>query len=188
MKDADYGSKEMLAFFEIYPDNVSLPTLITRRNLVRDQKVSLEELASNGLLVTSLLDLGEVIEKLDDAIGHRLIGSEDSLIYDIKENKVYLNRKGKLSSVNLTLPECAVLKYLMQHTGEQGLRSIAEGAGLINSEHIPFLIRNIRRKLGDSAKNPRYIETARGIGYRFVGQVSATVQSGNAIYNVPTPQ
>jgi DNA-binding winged helix-turn-helix (wHTH) protein len=34
-------------------------------------------------------------------------------------------------------------------------------------------IAELRRALNDSAEAPRYIETAIGLGYRFVGQVEA---------------
>ncbi len=41
----------------------------------------------------------------------------------------------------------------------------------ILGERLDFHIRAIRAALGDSPKNPRYIQTVRGLGYKFVGVV-----------------
>jgi two-component system alkaline phosphatase synthesis response regulator PhoP len=35
---------------------------------------------------------------------------------------------------------------------------------------VDVYIRHLREKLGDDAENPRFIETLRGVGYRFKGE------------------
>jgi DNA-binding winged helix-turn-helix (wHTH) protein len=42
----------------------------------------------------------------------------------------------------------------------------------VEETNLPSLIAEIRRALGDSATNPRFIGTVYGFGYRFIGNVS----------------
>ena len=35
-------------------------------------------------------------------------------------------------------------------------------------------VRKIRRLLGDDAKRPRFLETARGMGYRYIGDIEVS--------------
>ena len=35
---------------------------------------------------------------------------------------------------------------------------------------IDVLISRLRQKLGDDPKNPKYIKTIRGLGYKFIGE------------------
>jgi DNA-binding response OmpR family regulator len=76
--------------------------------------------------------------------------------------------------IELTRKEFSILEYLLRRPGE-----VISQEDLI--EHVwgelanPFTgsvrvhISSIRRKLGDEAENPRYIETIPGEGYRLVG-------------------
>jgi len=41
-------------------------------------------------------------------------------------------------------------------------------------------VAKLRRALGDSAENPRYIETIPGVGYRFIGVLQKTEQAGHS--------
>src|SRR5690348_7844272 len=69
----------------------------------------------------------------------------------------------------------AILLLLLQRSGElvtrQQLREQIWGEGtFVDFEHgLNAAMNKLRRALGDSAENPRYIETLPGRGYRFVG-------------------
>ncbi len=45
------------------------------------------------------------------------------------------------------------------------------GEVIVSDSALTQCIKDIRRQLGDSASNPRYIETVPGYGYRFIGPV-----------------
>lgn len=76
--------------------------------------------------------------------------------------------------LDLTVKEFAILEYLMRHRGE-----VVSQETLIEhvwDEEVNFFsgsirvhIHSLRRKLGDSADHPRYIETITGLGYRLIG-------------------
>jgi DNA-binding response OmpR family regulator len=44
------------------------------------------------------------------------------------------------------------------------------GEGYFGDDHVVDVhIANLRKKLGDDPSSPRYVETVRGVGYRFEG-------------------
>lgn len=76
------------------------------------------------------------------------------------------------NSANLTTQEFLILKALIDANGATLKREILFDIGHdINSETydraVDIQITRIRKKLGDSARNPKYIRTVRGIGYLF---------------------
>ncbi len=79
--------------------------------------------------------------------------------------------------VDLTGTEYEILYLLMRHPGRPFSRSEildqVQGVVLEGYERsVDVHIKNIRRKLGDNPRNPRYIQTVYGVGYKFVGDVS----------------
>ncbi len=72
----------------------------------------------------------------------------------------------------------AVLRYLVEHAGqlvikEQLLDTVWAGTYVVDT--MPTLcIRELRKALGDDAKNPRFIETAHGRGYRFIAPLTTS--------------
>lgn len=75
--------------------------------------------------------------------------------------------------LELTRKELAILEYLMRHPGE--IVSQEELIEHVWSEDINLFttsvrthIHSLRRKLGDAAKKPRFIETVTGQGYRLL--------------------
>lgn len=63
-------------------------------------------------------------------------------------------------------------------TRNQLLDAISEPGSEKNDRNIDFLINRIRKKLGDSAKDPNFIATRYGEGYIWVGGVETTDDSG----------
>lgn len=93
-----------------------------------------------------------------------------------------------------------VLMMLLERAGEVVTREELEaklwpGTEFVDSEHgLNTAVKKLRRVLGDSAEEPRFIETVPRVGYRFIGLVSepraeiATaedVESPPAISRVP---
>jgi eukaryotic-like serine/threonine-protein kinase len=70
-----------------------------------------------------------------------------------------------------------ILLILLAHPGdvvtnEQLREQIWKDGTFVDFEHgLHAAVNKLRRSLGDSAENPRYIETAPGRGYRFIGAV-----------------
>lgn len=69
-------------------------------------------------------------------------------------------------------------------TREQVKHELWDGAVSVDFEQgMNFCIRRIRLALGDEADSPRYIETVRGRGYRFLAPVTQLAASGNVAAN-----
>ena len=90
------------------------------------------------------------------------------LVLDLENRRAWLNS----NEINFTRREFAVLTYLAQHIGR-----LVSGLELINAvwgndsrrgdAALRSLIKRLRRKLGDDPRQPRYITTVWGQGYRF---------------------
>src|SRR3990170_488046 len=74
---------------------------------------------------------------------------------------------------DLTTMEFELLAILVAHPGQgftrmQLLEQLQESAYAGYERTIDVHIKNLRAKLGDDPQNPRFIETVRGVGYRFM--------------------
>ena len=73
--------------------------------------------------------------------------------------------------VDLTATEYALLRELALDAGrvvthDTLLRRLWSGREKANANLVRIFVRNLRRKLGDDAANPRYVFNVRGVGYR----------------------
>lgn len=78
-------------------------------------------------------------------------------------------------TLNFTRSEALALKTLMQSPNRivtrETLLDVLSGEGSDKSDRtVDFLINRLRRKLSDSARNPRYIATYYGAGYRWISK------------------
>ena len=74
-------------------------------------------------------------------------------------------------AVDLTATEYELLRVLSLHAGrvtayDTLLRQVWSGRDHGNANLVRIFVRNLRRKLGDSAANPAWIFNERGVGYR----------------------
>lgn len=95
--------------------------------------------------------------------------SSAGVMLDLTQRAASLN--GQL--LDLTTMEFDLLVLLVQHPGQvftrlqllQGTQDVAyEGYDRTIDVHI----KNLRKKLADDSQEPRFIETIRGVGYRFI--------------------
>ena len=75
--------------------------------------------------------------------------------------------------IRLTSTEYRLLEELVRHAGtvlpHRHLLEQVWGSGYLGDAHyLKVFVRRLRRKLGDDAERPRYIQTEWGIGYRFL--------------------
>jgi DNA-binding winged helix-turn-helix (wHTH) protein len=79
--------------------------------------------------------------------------------------------------------DAAVLRVLLQHAGQVVSREALLGAvwpeTFVTDTVLKNCIARLRRLLGDDSKAPRYLETWRRRGYRFIGSI--TCAPGHAI-------
>lgn len=78
--------------------------------------------------------------------------------------------------LDLTPTEYEILYLLMRHPGRPFSRSEildrVQGVAFEGYERsVDVHIKNLRRKLGDDPRDPKFIQTVYGVGYKFVGDV-----------------
>lgn len=105
------------------------------------------------------------------------LGRSDSVLIEGGDIRLDTERHECLVSglaVSLTSVQFDMLAFMMRKPGKVWTRlEILEGtAGPAHEGYdrtIDAHIKNIRKALGDDSEKPRYIETVRGVGYRFKG-------------------
>ncbi len=95
--------------------------------------------------------------------------SNSDLILNENEREIYL----KNNSLNLTQAEYEILAYFIKKEGnsisrEEILNSVNAISYDSSFKSIDVIVGRIRTKLNDSSKNPKYIQSVRGIGYRLM--------------------
>jgi DNA-binding winged helix-turn-helix (wHTH) protein len=111
-----------------------------------------------------------------------------------------LRRDGR--SVPLQPRVFDTLRYLVEHrdrlVSKQELIDALWGGQQLNAVAVPWSISHARKALGQQGQEPRFIETVRGRGYRFVAEVQEVVvrpvhgasdseRSGAQVAGVPDP-
>jgi DNA-binding response OmpR family regulator len=94
------------------------------------------------------------------------------LAVDLENRRVIL----KGSEILLTTHEYKLLTLLMSYpaklfTRDEIIEHIKGGAYEGFDRMVDTHVKNLRQKLGDDPRDPRYITTVYGMGYRFVGGV-----------------
>lgn len=92
---------------------------------------------------------------------------------DLSINRAAHKVSKKDEVIPLTPTEYQLLNELVSHAGmvlphEVLLRRIWGEAYVNDIHYLKVYIQRLRQKLGDDAESPTYIETERGIGYRFI--------------------
>lgn len=92
-----------------------------------------------------------------------------------------INEKGQIFSVQITAKAFDVLRYFVEHPGrlvthQELLETLWAGVG-VQPEVLKGHVLAIRTALEDDAHKPRYLETHRGRGYRFIAPVENVLGS-----------
>ena len=121
--------------------------------------------------VSSLL-LG-ALEDTEVAIG---VHSDELLIGDLEIHPRSRKVLMKGSEISLTPKEFDILYFLAKNRGEvftkeQIYRAVWEEDYLLDNSNIMAFIRKLRKKIEPDPEQPFYIQTVRGVGYRFNKEV-----------------
>lgn len=107
--------------------------------------------------------------KKTNATNEAGIRNDSDLKVDEKRHQIFL----KEEALNLTPAEYEILSYMIKQNGY----SISREQLVYNcnslkdkgSKSLDVIMGRLRIKIGDSSKNPKYIHSVRGIGYKLVG-------------------
>ncbi|WP_458701092.1 response regulator transcription factor [Sulfurospirillum sp. 1307] len=105
--------------------------------------------------------------KKSKSIDEETIDSDFRL--DEKRHQIYL----KEEPLNLTPAEFEILEYLIKHHGfsisREQLVYNCKSLKDKGSKSLDVIIGRLRAKIGDSSRDPKYIQSVRGIGYKLIG-------------------
>lgn len=95
-------------------------------------------------------------------------------IHDLEMNSQKMEVKVKGKPIHLSALEFVLLSFLASHPGQVFNRNqlmdnmYRDQDVLVYDRTVDVHIKNLRKKLSDPAKQPKYIESVFGIGYRFL--------------------
>ncbi len=151
----------------------TLPFIISSaRSDISDKLMGLERGADDYL--PKPYDPRELVARIQTILRrhkHPLFAAESSRL-ELDEKKMTVSLDG--TPIELTVAEFEILKLLASTKGSVLTRDyIAENVSVMRWESgersIDVVISRIRKKLGDNPKNPEFIKSVKGAGYKFVG-------------------
>ena len=148
--------------------------VLTARDGERDVVVGLEVGADD--YVIKPVNPAELVSRVRANLRRRRMDAEDrhqrldfpGLVVDLPRRQVWAGE----ASVYLTATEFEILSFLATHPGQvfsrlQIMEHLWDGAFFGETRSTVVHIQHIREKIEPDPKNPRYIHTVRGIGYKF---------------------
>ncbi len=98
------------------------------------------------------------------------------------DNKTHFDVAAPVGSGKLTATEYNLLTYLVQNAGlvlthDQILENVWGSEYKGSADYVHVYVSHLRQKLEPDPKNPVYLVTEFGVGYRFVKQSSAMAHS-----------
>ncbi|MBA3425120.1 MAG: response regulator transcription factor [Rubrobacter sp.] len=146
--------------------------MLTARDGERSVVLGLEVGADD--YVTKPVSPLEIVSRVRAHLRRRRVDAPDQrlafpgLVMDLLRRQVWVDDK----RVDLTAAEFEVLKSLAAHPGwvysrQQIMEQLWDGEFYGEVRTADVHVRNIRRKIEADPKNPRYILTVRGMGYKF---------------------
>lgn len=129
------------------------------------------------MVKVALTELQRVARITDQiTVSEPTINSYGGLIANGEERIVYENN----NAVNLTFKEFEILHLLAQNPGrvfskEQIYDIVWKEPCVGDCSIVMNHIQKIRKKLGDDSRNPVYIQTVWGVGYRFNKEIGSSL-------------
>ena len=148
--------------------------MLTAREGERNVVVGLEVGADD--YVTKPASPAEVVSRVRANLRRRRMDAQSAnikyelrdLVIDVSRRQVWVRRE----QVDLTTTEFGILSLLAAHPGwvysrQQIMQQLWDGDFYGEARSADVHIQRIRKKIESDPKNPHYIQTVRGIGYKF---------------------
>ncbi len=148
--------------------------IVTARSRVKDRVVGLDMGADDYLVKPFRFE--ELAARIRALLRRDLRVREPILIVgDLKLDPASHTAWQRKRRLELTFKEFAILEYLMRRPGEvvsqeEIIEHVWDEEVNLFTASVRVHIHSLRRKLGDTTDNPRYIETIIGQGYLLISQ------------------
>lgn len=161
-------------FMRVYGREAETPTIILTAKVEESDKVLGLELGADDY-VTKPFSMRELTARIRAVL--RRAGKTSPQAELLRAGDIILDRNGRLVKVDdryidLTPSEFDLLATLMTSPGRAfsrlDLLDLLQGNAFEGYERtIDVHVRNLRSKIEPDSRNPRYVETVYGVGYRF---------------------
>jgi len=159
---------------ELREADYDLPIIMLTAKGEEEDKVRGLKLGADDYVVKPF-GLAELLARVDAALRrHRKVERELTVVefadvkIDFKSHK--MQKKGQY--VEVTALEMKLIRFMLKHEGElvprQRMLDAVWGADYFGTDRtVDNFINRLRTKMEDDPKEPRFITTVRGVGYRF---------------------
>jgi two-component system OmpR family response regulator len=171
----DLGLPEMdgLEVAKILINSSNIPFIISSARSDDADKITGLELGADDYLAKPY-NPRELVARIDSVLRRNKRAQSDSLKtneFEIDEKIMLIKKNTK--ALDLTSAEYEVLSVLIKNKNRVVTRDfILENSKTMDYESIDrsvdVIISRIRKKIGDDTKSPKYIQSIRGIGYKFL--------------------
>jgi DNA-binding response OmpR family regulator len=167
------------------PRGATIPTIgLTRRGDIRTKLAAFERGADDIVTIPFAPEelVARVISLMRRSYGDAVELVRSIAIRGLQIDVMNQEVRAGTSRLRLTAIEQALLYLLASNAGrtlsrEEILDTVWGRDYAAESNVVDRHMRNLRSKLGDSWRNPRYISTVPGRGYRFVGETAAPAEA-----------
>ena len=156
--------------------NSTLPVIITSAKDTSSDRIEGLKKGADDYLVKPF-EIEELLIRMQKLLVRSKVSSAPLMeVYTFGKNKINFKAfvaNNEQESFELSPKECMIMKFLISKEGEvvsrQDLLKNVWGYDVFPSTRtIDNFISNLRKRFEDDIKNPQYIISVRGIGYKFV--------------------
>lgn len=158
---------------QIKADHPELPVIIsTARSDVSDKVIAFDVGADD--YIAKPYEPRELVARIQAIIKryHHFSERAQDEVFSIDKVKMQISQEGKI--LDLTLAEYEIFSLLLEKKHQAVSREfIINSVNAVRWESsdrsIDVIVGRIRQKIGDDTKNPKYIKSIRGVGYKYIG-------------------
>ncbi|MBE3610253.1 response regulator transcription factor [Campylobacter californiensis] len=148
----------------------SLPIIISSARSQTLDKIKCFELGADDYIAKPYEPI-ELVFRLRAILRRGITVVTDDKIFTIDVDKHILYKNGKI--LELPLAEYDIFAFLFEKEGfavsrEDLLLSLSSIKFQSGLKSIDVLVGRLRSRIGDNPKNPRFIHSVRGVGYKFI--------------------
>jgi two-component system OmpR family response regulator len=157
----------------IKKDHPNLPVIIsTARSEVSDKVVAFDVGADD--YIAKPYEPRELVARIQSIIKRysQFSTAQERDVFSVDKVKMQISKQGEL--LDLTLAEYEIFTLFLEKkhqvvSREFIVNSIDAVRWESSDRSIDVIVGRIRQKIGDNSKNPLYIKSIRGVGYKYIG-------------------